>query len=117
MTNQQAFDKIVARLMDGAGRAVTKNNTCVYRAPNGLKCAVGCLIPDDEYSKDMEGNYVVDLQWAISSGLDLELLSYLQYIHDEPDLWDGNNLTSEGMSELQQIAQGYNLTMPDIDNA
>lgn len=28
---------------------------CMYRGPNGLKCAIGVFIPDDEYRDWMEG--------------------------------------------------------------
>lgn len=28
---------------------------CAYRGAKGLKCAVGCLIPDSKYSPDWEG--------------------------------------------------------------
>lgn len=27
---------------------------CLYRGPNGMKCAVGCLIPDDAYDEKIE---------------------------------------------------------------
>jgi len=28
---------------------------CVYRGENGMKCAAGILIPDDQYNPKMEG--------------------------------------------------------------
>lgn len=37
------------RYNDGNG------GTCVYRAPDGSKCAFGFHIPDEEYSTQMEG--------------------------------------------------------------
>jgi hypothetical protein len=32
---------------------------CAYRGPNGMKCAAGHLIPDEQYSPKMEG-------WSVS---------------------------------------------------
>ena len=29
---------------------------CMYRGPNGTKCAVGCLIPDEMYLPEMESS-------------------------------------------------------------
>lgn len=34
---------------------------CLYRGPNGRKCAVGMFIPDDKYSERMEGKSAWDL--------------------------------------------------------
>lgn len=65
--------------------------TCKYRDYTGCKCAVGCLIPDIEYSQKMEGKDVVDL---INSDLlntlraaefykHAKLLLALQAVHDQ----------------------------------
>lgn len=119
MTNQEAFNKIVARLMDGMGQAADRSG-CMYRAPNGLKCAVGCLIPDDEYDPRMESRKVSRLgmfNLQCLNGLNLNMLSNAQYVHDCPDCWNGKALNHEGVQMLQEIAANYNLTMPDISNA
>lgn len=36
-------------------RSVNVQGNCMYRGPNGLKCAIGHLIPDELYSPEMEG--------------------------------------------------------------
>jgi len=58
-TQQETFDIIVAHLRRQGCRAGVKsdygNIRCCYRTPDGLKCAVGILIPDDRYEPDMEG--------------------------------------------------------------
>lgn len=35
-------------------------NVCQYRGDNGRMCAVGCLIPDDLYTPDIEGSASTD---------------------------------------------------------
>ena len=61
----------------------------MYRAPSGLRCAVGVLIPDDLYDKEFEGDtsdcviqklFNKDLaDWREHK----ELLLALQEVHDE----------------------------------
>ncbi len=59
MTLQEAFDKVLFGLRaqavgsfdySGVGMAPS----CLYRNKTGLKCAIGQLIPDDEYVPEME---------------------------------------------------------------
>lgn len=109
--NREAFDKVRAHLLeqgtksiryenlyDGDGVITEELETCVYRGEDGTKCAVGVLIPDDEYNEAFDnaidggtsvatlarGNVVPALQ-----GLDVDMLISLQNIHDyeEPRDW------------------------------
>lgn len=48
------FDKMLEHLRAQGCRSVDEFDSCLYRGPNGTKCAVGALIPDEKYSKDME---------------------------------------------------------------
>lgn len=64
---------------------------CAYRGDNGLKCAVGFCIEDDEYDQAMEGQSVDGAafgQFEISYDR-RRLLSELQGIHDShpEDCW------------------------------
>ena len=54
-TMQEIFDKVVNHMLTQNKRSAKErphlgSQACLYRGPNGLKCAVGCLIPDSEYS-------------------------------------------------------------------
>lgn len=117
MTNQEAFDKIVARLMDGTGRAVSSSGACRYRTLTGLKCAVGCLIPDEEYRGIFEGQTADNLRaFNIPSlkGLDYNLLYSTQRLHDDPKNWDDTKFKASGLKKLREVARFYRLTMPKI---
>jgi hypothetical protein len=47
MTQQQAFDKMVAHLAEQKIRSTDAFGGCVYRGPDGVKCVVGALLSDD----------------------------------------------------------------------
>ena len=112
MTNQEIFDKVVTHLITQGERSISKLDNCLYKALNGLKCAVGCLIPDEEYSSDMEGQcaealYNRGVLDFLGSGIEVSLLGDLQKLHDEklPPTW------KEG---LLLLAEKYSLTPPPI---
>lgn len=59
MTRQQIFDAVVEHFIKQGAPAVIQHGaseiTCCYRTPDGLKCAIGALIPDELYTPEMEG--------------------------------------------------------------
>lgn len=56
---QSIFDEVLFKLRAQGKSSTGDNNECLYRGNDNTKCAVGHLIPDDEYSPDMEGVSVV----------------------------------------------------------
>ncbi len=109
MTNQEIFDKVVAHLRKQNARSVMMLK-CLYRGPNGLKCAVGCLISDDAYSRDLETRVVgaSKVQSALlASGVPndettIDMLRSLQQTHDYQDI-------SNWEHYFMSIAERYNL--------
>ncbi len=109
MTAQEVFDKVALHLLTQGKRAYDdEQGICRYRMPDGLKCAVGCIIPDEEYLSDMEGR---DVNALVAEGYMVELfephlllLKDLQFAHDctmpGPSAWP---------RRLIEIAQRYNL--------
>lgn len=85
MNNQEAFDLMVAHLIAQGKPAVSPYGHCVYRGPDGTKCAVGILIPDDVYHPDMEGDNPHHLIGVDFGDVDLRFLSEAQSVlHDQP---------------------------------
>lgn len=95
MTNQEIFDKVALHLTTQKMKSEAQLKTysgitytqCVYRGPDGLKCAAGALIPDELYTQDMEGKGVshADVEPALLTVVSedqLPLLASLQRIHD-----------------------------------
>lgn len=103
-TEQEVFDQVAEHLLKQ--NAQSKHDLgCAYRGNNGLKCAAGCLIADNEYSEEFENR-----GWAVlvrnipnfpkrHSGL----IQGLQAIHDTspPVCWP---------YYLQELAREYRLT-------
>lgn len=54
MNRQEVFDKVVNHLLTQNQKSIDESSQCMYRGINGLMCAVGCLIPDEFYNKDLE---------------------------------------------------------------
>ena len=110
MTNQEAFTTVVLHLRK-QGRRAQENSKCRYRAPDGCMCAIGALIPDDQYSPKLEGSGV--LAPAIRhlpalQDLNLNLLSDLQITHDLYALtrWE---------ERFEYLAEKYELEVPKHD--
>lgn len=83
-TEQEVFDQVAIHLLRQNRKSHILNDTCAYRGADGLKCAAGCLIADNEYSPGME-----TLQWAglvrrqVVPGFHSQLVRSLQDIHDQ----------------------------------
>ena len=58
MNRQEVFDKIYLHLIEQGRKSVNSDGRCQYRYPDGDKCAIGCLIPDELYTPELEGNGV-----------------------------------------------------------
>ena len=94
---------------------------CAYRIGE-LKCAVGCLIPDDVYRRDMENQSVKNLvdHWEVPPYFEyhIPLLNKLQTVHDSSRNWEHDN-PEKGWNyanlaeDLLEAAYLFNL-MPNI---
>lgn len=106
-TLQETFDT-VARFLIRQGRRSYSDTGCKYRAPNGDRCAVGCLIPDELYSEGFEGTGVkYDIAPTMFQlGYDVDFLERLQEAHDE---WHQDWLHGWA-EEMRQLAGEYGLS-------
>jgi hypothetical protein len=101
MKAQEIFNVVSAHLLTQGVRAVRGGDDpdqarmCMYRAPNGAKCAAGVLIPDSAYSPSMEGKnssaLIEDFRGVLPEFMDENsgLIRRLQSVHDvyEPHEW------------------------------
>jgi hypothetical protein len=90
-TLQEIFDKVTTHLLTQGKRSIDeKKHICLYRGPNGTKCAVGCLIKDEFYHAGLEENLStsVAIHRALTrSGIEVTkevegFLRNLQRLHD-----------------------------------
>lgn len=127
MTEQEALAKVWQWfVVDGNPRSVDASGTCMYRGENGCKCAVGVLIPNNQYSDEYEGNppalLVEEFGVPALRGLSSDFLRALQCAHDNLYAPAQNarvrrppvELTDQQKLEwcLREIATGFGLTVP-----
>lgn len=110
-TEQQVFDQAAKHLLTQNAKALAWSGGCQYRLllDDGtvLKCAVGFLIADDEYSQEMEGSLYGSYDFNEFFGFKgeaphLTLLRSLQNLHD-------NSFVNLWKEKLEQIALDFNL--------
>lgn len=90
-TLQELFDRSVSGVIAQGRQAKDTFAGCRYRTDNGLKCAVGQLIPDEDYSPAMEGAGVggdseraamVRYAAGLENDEQIEMAQALQQSHD-----------------------------------
>lgn len=128
--NQAVYDYVVAHLRKQRVRSMIASELyagCAYRGANNMTCAVGCLIPDEEYTPKFEGYSIRmpdddeiqqglrDLydawqieRWARGKGYDLLLLYSLQNLHDSY-MRDEEPLPEEFEKQVRTIACDFKL--------
>lgn len=128
-TYQEYFDIVATHLLTQKKKSLVEGDSnCAYRGANGLKCAIGALIPDNSYSESMEkkdirtlvlygverlnnflsvghkecGLKILNLFKIQKVGKNVAFLAQLQQVHDSyyPEAWK---------RELATIAMSYKL--------
>lgn len=120
MTPQEIFDKAALGVLNQGKRSVDGSERCLYRGPNGLKCAVGHLVDNEAIAKEMD--YYGSISSVLSSpylGLPYWmranelLLAKLQRVHDRQFNWrDG---TRSLAAAFRSVAEAYHLSPAAID--
>lgn len=119
-SRQRTFNKVVKHLRKQGRQSLDTTMVlgmdgcpCRYKITvdgEVLKCAVGCLIPDQVYDTWMEGLPVLEgrMRTLVSHlGHDYQLLSELQVLHDtrDPHQWEVG---------FERIADAYGLVVPQL---
>lgn len=101
LTKQTIYDRIKEHLLKQNKQSVTAGGGCKYRGPDGLKCAIGALIPDecylpifDELGYDMSAllvkySVIQIFGEELAPEVNVGFLRRLQAIHDfeKPEHW------------------------------
>lgn len=120
MTNRQEVFDTVCEHMISQGKRCATPDMCLYRGTqrknSKLKCAVGILIKNEHYTKDIEEKGVVtkEVQEVLKKSLpdfrlnetNITFLKELQHIHDDvaPAFW---------ADALRKHAREYKLKQPN----
>lgn len=85
-TRKEIFDLAYAGIKSQGFKRSAKPHGCLYRGPEGRKCAIGWLIPDEKYIPEME-NYSLRssgiLEVAEINPEDVNFCIELQVCHDK----------------------------------
>lgn len=83
-TTEEVFEYIKHHLLTQMQQSKNDKGACFYKNEQGLKCAAGCLIPDDMYNSNFEYKSWGSLVRQKSVPEDhIGLIQRMQYIHDE----------------------------------
>lgn len=114
-TKQEIFDRVVAHLRQ-QGRPAREGSWCRYLTADGLKCAVGALIPDGHPAQtDLDGDptpqilaerYPNLFEPHLVEGGPWGLLRQLQKAHDEAT---GANWLAVVEQQLVDVASQFGL--------
>lgn len=112
MNKQEIFDTVCEHAAK-QGRKSIVEGSCKYRGPDGTKCFIGALIPDDKYYTSLENKVVGSSSVEkVLRSTDIEFdsifLMDLQNIHDD-------SRVSYWQKALSNLAEIYELTMPQLD--
>lgn len=113
MNAQEIFDKVATHLFTQGTRCYDEDAlACAYFGPNGMKCAVGALIPDADYRDDIEGENAADAMDILAPHsqvcADLRahegLLEELQCAHDASVNWSSTEFMRTALHKVAKIA-------------
>lgn len=94
MTAQEVFDYVCTHLRKQNQKSRIQlpdgKFICAYRGDNGHKCAVGCVITDEQYMSVMESSNMLMFLWIPIIQSHKGLLQELQTAHDcyNVDEWE-----------------------------
>ena len=108
MNAQELFNQVVTAIVK-QGRSSHGISGCLYRSPSGLRCAVGHVLRDDEYTPDMEGKEAPNIlpERLVQFS---DLLLGLQGAHD--DNYDEPDFVDRFIRDCRKVAEAHSLTMP-----
>ncbi|MEX3690648.1 hypothetical protein AB3X91_16005 [Paraburkholderia sp. BR14263] len=113
---QDVFDSVAWPLLHQNARSTAFDSVrCMYRAPDGKRCAVGWLMPDSIYSKALEFFSVKDVAARLIERHDAEATAYAHFLHAHHNLlvalqeMHDARRPDEWPAELRKIAMRFHL--------
>jgi hypothetical protein len=108
MTFQEMFDISAKHILaQGKPSMASSEGGCMYRTPDGLKCAFGPFIPDDKYSPGLEGLKAFEVIRQLGLNLDTSFSTRLQKCHDDSSIYSA--FISDYVRRMRILAKNYDL--------
>jgi hypothetical protein len=112
---QEIFDECSEHLLKQNRKSIAESVGCLYRDDNGLTCAIGCFITEEEYDPNMEEENIDGptfisffekdynhLKNKVKELKNMSLLMALQAVHDNHDVEDWE-------ISLKEVAEEFSL--------
>jgi hypothetical protein len=121
VNTQEMFDQAVLGVVGQGKRSVNAAGKCLYRGPNGLKCAVGFLIADKRYNAEYNGagasspEVINMIEASIGrelKNIEISVLESLQTMHDGCER--PGHFIDDFIRGVTCVAKDYNLKMPVV---
>ncbi len=126
MSEQEIFDTVLQKIRE-QGKPSIYCGGCAYRGPDGLKCAAGHLIPDEDYTKEFEEGTVgkcfleetagneesfLVTNYFNDKGYDLNFISELQQAHDLN--YKAESFVEHFNASMRKVANKYKLEYSEV---
>jgi hypothetical protein len=106
-SKQTLFNKVATHLLTQKKRSASADGKCAYRL-GSLKCAAGCLLPDDfDFKKYNYCCWTALVNWNLVSSGHESLICELQHVHDK-------GAVKNWPAHLSNLSEKHNLTLPKI---
>lgn len=114
MTKLEIIEDTVAFYSSDVSRRSIKNNTCMYKGPEGRECAFQRVVVND-LSKYDESAFTFSASVLLACynvtfkeqykghEKDYDFWNYIQQLHDNWAHWDKNGLTVEGLKFIEKL--------------
>jgi len=123
MTPQEMFDTAYLKIIQQGQKSMGSNDTCKYRGPRGLKCAIGHMIPDDlAKAWDNRRNSMISKirstpKYPIPDFIrnNRTLAADIQRAHDYGGDYTPSDFVEGFIDRMAKVAKDYNLTIPNME--
>lgn len=119
-TEKEVADYAISKLIEQGRQSLNNDGACVYRAEDGGKCAVGHLIPDEDYVPWMDDrctgiedvvnkHFLKNRNVPIIMDNRIQFLSSIQVLHDDASIGDIDDMGRDEkfVSTLKSSAKQY----------
>ena len=111
MNAQEIFETVSRHLFVQGKQSRGADGRCAYRGEDNQRCAVGVLIPDALYHREIEGcsvhhKTVMPLLTAAIDNLDhniISMLDWLQNTHDRREYWINTAVMRDRLVDVGKV--------------
>lgn len=123
-TMQEIFNEVLYCMVMQGEKSLGRFRWCQYQGDNGMRCAIGWLILDEEYDPEMEDRSITEILKApefnhlplkVLREAPQEFLEHLQRAHDGANR-NGGRFLNNFMEAMKKVAKTFDLTCPDLEH-